>query len=371
MLDALPVTLCKRWATRNYRLDPESSRFTKDHNIIMKNNSLLLVLLATLVLVGTAHAYTRAEVVQRGFLRCGVSAGSPGFSSIDARGKWAGLDVDICRAVAAASLGDADKVEFLPLADNESFTALLAGEVDILSRHSTWSFTRESALAVHFAGISYFDGQGLLVAKELNAGSLSELKKVKVCSPVKSRFAANLLDYFERNKIEHRFVSYDNVDLALEGFQNAVCDTISMQQSLLYGLRLGLAKPDSAVVLPEVIAKEPLGPVVRQDDHTWANIVKWSLYAMVNGEELGVTSANIAEMQASNILAVRRLLGLQGAAGKGIGLPDDWAARIIRQVGNYGEVFERNFGAGSPLKIERGLNNLWNNGGLQYAPPLQ
>jgi general L-amino acid transport system substrate-binding protein len=273
--------------------------------------------------------------------------------------------------VAAATLGDADKVEFLPLADNESFTALLAGEVDILSRHSTWSFPRESALAVHFTGISYFDGQGLLVAKELNAGSLSELKKVKVCSPVDSRFTANLLDYFERNKIEHRFVSYDSVDLALEGFTNAVCDTISMQQSLLYGLRLGLAEPDSAVVLPEVIAKEPLGPVVRQDDHTWANIVKWSLYAMVNGEELGVTSANIEEMQASNILAVKRLLGLDVPAGKGIGLPDDWAARIIRQVGNYGEVFERNFGEGSPLKIERGLNNLWNNGGLQYAPPLQ
>ncbi len=339
--------------------------------MMMKNNSVLMVLLATLVLAGTAQAYTRAEVVQRGFLRCGVSAGFPGFSSVDAHGRWAGLDVDICRAVAAATLGNADKVEYLPLADNESFTALLSGEVDILSRHSTWSFARESSLAVHFAGISYFDGQGLLVSKKLKADSLSELSKVQVCSPVDSRFAANLLDYFERNKIDYRIVSYDSLDLALEGFKGEACDTISMQQSLLYGLRLGLAEPDSAVVLPEVIAKEPLGPVVRQDDHIWANIVKWSLYAMVNGEELGVTSANIEEMKSSNILAVKRLLGLQGAAGKGIGLPDDWAARIIRQVGNYGEVFERNFGSGSPLKIERGLNNLWNNGGLQYAPPLQ
>lgn len=337
----------------------------------MKNNSLLLVLLATLFLVGTAQAYTRAAVVQRGFLRCGVSAGSPGFSSVDARGRWAGLDVDICRAVAAATLGNADKVEFLPLADNESFTALLSGEVDLLSRHSTWSFTRESALAVQFAGISYFDGQGLLVSKKLNAGTLSELSKVKVCNPVDSRFATNLLDYFERNKIDYRLVSYDSFDQAIEGFKSEACDTITMQQSLLYGLRLSLADPDSGVVLPQVIAKEPLGPVVRQDDHTWANIVKWSLYAMVNGEELGVTSANIQEMKSSNILAVRNLLGLQGAAGKGIGLPDDWAAQIILQVGNYGEAFERNFGSGSPLQIERGLNNLWNNGGLQYAPPLQ
>lgn len=361
MLDAPSVVLCQ----------VKCCRFIEDGNVRMKKNILLLVLLTMFSLVGTAQAYTRSDVVQRGFLRCGVSAGFPGFSSVDAGGRWAGLDVDICRAVAAATLGDADKVEYLPLADNQSFTALLSGEVDILSRHTTWSFTRESSLAVHFAGISYFDGQGLLVSKNLNADKLSELSKVKVCNPVNSRFAANLIDYFERNKIDYRLISYDSLDLAVKGFKGQACNTISMQQSLLYGLRLGLADPDGAVVLPEVIAKEPLGPVVRQDDNVWANIVKWSLYAMVNGEELGVTSANVEEMKSSNILAVKRLLGLEVAAGKGIGLPDDWAARIIRQVGNYGEVFERNFGAGSSLKIERGLNNLWNNGGLQFAPPLQ
>lgn len=336
----------------------------------MKINSWL-VLLAMLFFVGQAQAYTKEEVVKRGFLLCGVSTGSPGFSSVDVNGKWTGLDVDICRAVAAATLGDAKKVEFLPLAENESFTALLSGEVDILSRHSTWTFTRESALAVHFAGISYYDGQGLLVSKRLNAHRLPDLKKVTVCSPVDSEFEPDLVDYFKRNSIEYKIVSYDNLDLAIKGFKSQSCDVITMQQSQLYGLQLALADADNHIVLPEVIAKEPLGPVVRQDDDTWLNIVKWSLYAMITGEELGVTSANIEEMKNSNILAVQRLFGKAGAGGKSIGVQDDWAVQIIRQVGNYGEVFERNFGPGSTVRIERGLNNLWNNGGLQYAPPLQ
>jgi general L-amino acid transport system substrate-binding protein len=337
----------------------------------MKKYSWLVLLLATFFFAGKAQAYTREEVVKRGFLQCGVSTGSPGFSSVDAHGKWSGIDVDICRAVAAATLGNAEKVEFLPLAESESFTALLSGEVDILSRHSTWTFTRESALAVHFAGISYYDGQGLLVSKKLEADRLPDLRKVKVCSPVGSDFEPDLLDYFDRNKIEYKVVPYDTFDLAIEGFKKEACNVISMQQSQLYGVRLGLADPGSAVVLPGVIAKEPLGPVVRQDDDAWLNIVKWSLYAMINGEELGVTSTNIEEMRASNTLAVKRLFGLQGTGGKGIGLKDDWAIQIIRQVGNYGEVFERNFGSGSAPKIERGLNKLWNQGGLQYAPPLQ
>lgn len=337
----------------------------------MKRNSLFVILLAAVSLAGTAQAYTKEEVIKRGFLQCGVSTGAPGFSSVDASGKWTGLDVDICRAVAAATLGDAKKVEFMPLAENESFTALLSGEVDILSRHSTWTFTRDSALAVHFAGISYYDGQGLLISKKLNVGRLPDLSKVQVCSPVGTDFEANLIDYLARNSIEYRIVPYDTLDLAVKGFDREDCDMISLQQSQLYGLRLGLANPDSAVVLPEVIAKEPLGPVVRQGDDTWLNIVKWSLYAMINGEELGVTSENIEEMKLSNILAVRKLLGREGAGGKGVGLKDDWTMQIIKQVGNYGEVFEKNLGSRSVLKIERGLNNLWNRGGLQYAPPLR
>lgn len=334
----------------------------------MNKNYFLVALLAILLAPGFAEAYTRAEVIKRGFLQCGVSTGSPGFSTVDAGGKWTGLDVDICRAVAAATLGDADKVEFTPLAESESFTALLSGEVDILSRHSTWTFTRQSSLGVHFAGISYYDGQGLLISKKLNVERLADLHHVQVCSPVDSDFELNLVDYFERNNIAYRIVPFDTLDLAVKGFKREACDVISMQQSQLYGLRLGLADPDSAVVLSEVIAKEPLGPVVRQDDDTWLNIVQWSLYAMLNSEELGVTSANIEVMKLSNILAVKKLLG---TGGRGIGLKDDWVVRIIQQVGNYGEVFDRNLGSGSILKIERGLNNLWDRGGLQFAPPLQ
>jgi general L-amino acid transport system substrate-binding protein len=337
----------------------------------MNKKSFFLALLAIAFLAGIAQAYTRAEVIERGFLRCGVSTGSPGFSDVDAQGKWTGLDVDICRAVAAATLGNADKVEFTPLAESEAFTALLSGEVDLLSRHSTWTFTRETALGVHFAGISYYDGQGFLVSKSLNVNRVSDLKDVQVCSPVDSDFELNLINYFEIHSITYKIVPFDTLDFAIKGFKSGACDMISMQQSQLYGLRLGLADPDGAVVLPETIAKEPLGPVVRQDDDTWLNIVQWSLYAMINGEELGVTSENIDEMKVSNVLAVRRLLGLGGARGKGIGLNDDWAEKILRQVGNYGEVFERNLGSRSPLNLDRGLNDLWTRGGLQYAPPLQ
>ncbi|MGB3209414.1 MAG: amino acid ABC transporter substrate-binding protein [Desulforhopalus sp.] len=337
----------------------------------MRKQNWIMVLLAAVFFAGYAHGYTMEEVVQRGFLQCGVSTGSPGFSSIDADGRWTGLDVDICRAVAAATLGDAEKVEFLPLAERESFTALLSGAVDILSRHSTWTFTRESALAVHFAGISYYDGQGLLLSKKLNVNRLSDLRKVRVCSPVGSDFELNLIDYFERNEVDYKIVPYETLDLAVNGFKKETCDLVSMQQSQLYGIQMGLVDPGSAVVLPEVIGKEPLGSVVRQDDDTWLNIVKWSLYAMINAEELGVTSANVEEMRYSNILAVKRLVGRNGTGGKGIGLEDDWAVQIIRQVGNYGEIFEKHFGSRSALKIERGMNNLWNQGGLQYAPPLQ
>jgi general L-amino acid transport system substrate-binding protein len=272
--------------------------------------------------------------------------------------------------VAAATLGDASKVDFLPLEENEAFTALLSGEVDMLSRHSIWNFTRDSALAVFFPGVSYYDGQGILISKKLNVGNISELRQVEVCNPVGSEFEPILINYFERNNIVYRIVPYATLDLAVKGFQEEACNLISLQQSQLYGLQLGLNSPDSALVLPQVIAKGPLGPVVRQDDITWLNIVKWSLYAMINAEELGVNSTNIEEMEVSNNLAVKKLLGLAGAGGKGLGLKNDWAVQIVRQVGNYGEVFERNIGAKSALKIERGLNNLWTQGGLQYAPPM-
>jgi general L-amino acid transport system substrate-binding protein len=337
----------------------------------MHRESWLIWLLITMFFAGSAQAYTKEEVVKRGRLLCGVSTGTPGFASVDAGGKWTGLDVDICRAVAVAVLGNPTKVEYLPLAEGEAFTALMTGEVDMLSRHSTWTFARDSALAVHFAGISYYDGQGFMVPKKPEAKSLLDLKKVKICAPVGAPSEQNLVDYLERNRIQFKIVPYDTLELAVKGFEKEACDLLSQQLSQLHGLRIGLVVPESATVLSEVITKEPLGPVVRQGDDVWLNIVKWSLYVMINAEELGVTSRSAEEQRASNILDVRRLFGLEGAAGKGLGLKDDWAFQIIRQVGNYGEVFERSFGTKSSLKIDRGLNNLWNKGGLQYAPPFR
>ncbi len=329
------------------------------------------LLVIAVFFAGSAQAAVKDEVVKRGFLQCGVSTGIAGFSTVDEKGNWAGFDVDICRGVAAATLGNAGEVKYMPLAENESFTALLSGEVDILSRNATWTFSRDSALAVNFTGISYYDGQGLLVAGTLDAKRISDLKKVKICSQAGSTTEENLVDYFTRNEIEFQKVSFETPDLAVKGFEENKCDVITMQQSRLYGLRLGLTDPENAVVLPDVISKEPLGPAVRQGDDTWFDIVKWTLYAMVAAEELGIDSTNVEEMKVSDKLAVKRLLGQDGSVGKGLGLKDDWFYQIIKQVGNYGELFERNFGSKSPLKVDRGLNNLWNNGGLQYSPPLR
>jgi len=337
----------------------------------IKNTRYIFLLIIAVFFAGSARASVKDEVVKRGFLQCGVSTGIAGFSTVDEKGNWSGFDVDLCRGVAAATLGDAGEVKYMPLAENESFTALLSGEVDILCRNATWTFDRDSALAVHFTGISYYDGQGLLVAGTLNAKRISDLKKVNICSRVGSAMEENLVDYFTRNRVEFKVIPFETPDLALKGFEEGKCDVITMQQSMLYGLRLGLTDPATALVLPDVISKEPLGPVVRQGDDTWFDIVKWTLYAMVAAEELGINSTNVEEMKVSDKLAVKRILGQEGNMGKGLGLNDDWFYQIIKQVGNYGEVFERNFGSKSLLKVDRGLNNLWNHGGLQYAPPLR
>jgi len=318
-----------------------------------------------------AGAMTREEIIKRGFLQCGVSTGTAGFSTVDEKGNWSGLDVDICRAVAAATIGDSGKVKYLPLAENESFTALLSGEVDMLSRNITWTFSRDSALAVHFTGVSYYDGQGVLAARGLGAEHISDLKKVKVCSQVGSVMEENLVDFFSRNKVEFKKVVFETMDLAIKGLAENRCDVITMLQSTLHGVRLSLDDPESFVVLPDVISKEPLGPVVRHGDDNWFDIVKWSLYAMIAAEELNVNSKNVEEMKINNNRSVRHLLGQEGSVGKGLGLKNDWIYQIIKQVGNYGEIFDRNFGAKSSLKVDRGLNNLWNNGGLQYSPPMR
>ncbi|PHR28557.1 MAG: amino acid ABC transporter substrate-binding protein [Desulfotalea sp.] len=334
----------------------------------MKN--WMLALLLGVIFASTAQGYTREEVVKRGYLQCGVSTGIPGFSSVNEKGQWSGFDVDFCRAVAAATLGDASKVDFLPLANNEAYTALLSGQVDLLARQAEWTFTRDSALAVHFTGVSYYDSQGFLVLDRLGAQSIRDLKKAKICVAVDSDEAVRLIDYSDRNFMEFKTVAFESWDLAIKALGSA-CDVLSLKKSRLYVVKKELKSSLSAVILDEVISKEPLGPVVRQGDDVWFNIVRWTLFALVDGEELGITSSNIEEMKISNSLVVKRFFGLEGNSGKGIGLASDWAAEVIRQVGNYGEIFERNIGGGSGLNIDRGFNKLWNKGGLQYGPPLR
>ena len=338
----------------------------------MPNRLRAVVLGAFVALSSTSSlASTLESVLERGYLSCGVNTGLPGFSSPDNRGRWSGMDVDVCRAVAAATLKDASKVKFVPLTAKERFTALQSGEIDLLSRNTTWTLTRDASLGLNFAGVSYYDGQGFMVKKDLGVSSALELDGAAVCIQSGTTSELNLADYFRTKNMTFEPVVFDTTDATTKGFDSGRCDVLTSDQSQLYAVRIRLAKPDSAMVLPEVISKEPLGPVVRQGDDQWFNIVKWSLITMVNGEELGVTSANIRASLNSKDPNVRRLLGLEGPKGNGLGLDDDWSRRILEQVGNYEEVFERNVGSGSPLKISRGLNALWNDGGILYAPPFR
>ncbi|MGB1270544.1 MAG: amino acid ABC transporter substrate-binding protein, partial [Endozoicomonas sp.] len=284
---------------------------------------------------------------------------------------WKGIDVDFCRSVAAAVLGAADKVKFIPLTAKERFTALQSGEIDVLSRNTTWTLTRDGSLGLNFTGVSYYDGQGFMVKKELEVKSAKELDGASICIQSGTTSELNLADYFRANNMKYQPVVFDTSDGTAKGFDTGRCDVLTSDQSQLYALRTRLSKPDSAVVLPEVISKEPLGPVVRQGDDQWFNIVKWTLAAMINGEELGLSSGNISKKKDSKDPNVRRLLGVDGPKGKGLKLDDQWSLRVIEQVGNYEEVFTRNVGSESPLQIERGLNALWNDGGILYAPPFR
>jgi general L-amino acid transport system substrate-binding protein len=337
------------------------------------------IVLATSALAFCAAVSTTAfagatldAVKEKGFLQCGVTTGLPGFSSPDDKGNWTGLDVDTCRAVAAAVFGDAQKVKFTPLTAKERFTALQSGEIDILSRNTTWTLTRDSSLGLNFAGINYYDGQGFLVSKNLGVKSALELDGASFCIQAGTTTELNLADYFRANKMQYTPITFDTSDQTVKAFEAGRCDALTSDQSQLYALRIKLKDPGSAMVLPEVISKEPLGPVVRQGDDEWFNVVKWMLFALINAEELGVTSANVDDMKAkSTDPNVRRLLGVEGVKGEWIGLSDDWGYNIIKQVGNYSEVFDRNVGKGSALGISRGLNALWSHGGIQYAPPIR
>jgi len=335
----------------------------------MKNITSTLMLTSLLALTAnSASADTLDSVKSKGYIQCGVSTGLPGFSNADASGNWKGLDVDVCRAVAAATLGDASKVKYTPLTAKERFTALQSGEIDILPRNTTWTLTRDASLGLNFTGVNYYDGQGFLVSKNLGVKSAKELDGAAVCLQAGTTTELNLADYFRLNGMKYKSINYDTSDATVKGFEAGRCDVLSSDQSQLYALRIKLKKPGSAIVLPEVISKEPLGPVVRQGDDKWFNIVKWAQFALVNAEEMGITSKNADSMKNSKNPSIGRFMGGQGEK---LGLGNDWAYNIVKQVGNYGESFERNVGSGSALKIGRGLNALWSDGGLQYAPPIR
>ena len=335
------------------------------------------ILAGTALILGTASAgaATLDDVKAKGFVQCGVHTGLLGFAAPDDAGEWTGFDVDVCRAVAAAIFGDADAVQYTPTNATERFTALQSGEIDMLSRNTTWTLSRDTSLGFNFAGVNYYDGQGFMINTTALPGITSalELDGAAVCVQTGTTTELNLADFFAANNIEYTPVVFQGFDETNAAYEAGRCDAYTTDASGLYALRLTLANPDEHMVLPEIISKEPLGPVVRQGDDQWFNIVKWTLFAMVTAEELGITQANIDEMLNSDNPEIRRILGQEddSTIGEGLGLGNDWVVNIVREVGNYGEAFDRNIGAGSPLNISRGLNALWTEGGLQYAPPIR
>lgn len=318
-----------------------------------------------------ASAQTLKTVKDRGTLNCGVSRGLPGFSAPDAKGTWSGFDVDFCRAVAAAIFDDPTKVTFVPLSAEERFGALQKGQIDVLSRNSTWTVEREASLGLLFSAITYYDGQGFLIPSTRNITSALELDGSKVCVQAGTTAVGYTEDFFRLNNMKLDLVTLGNSDDLVKAYEEGRCDALTTDVSQLYALRLVMKKPGSHIVLPDVISKEPLGPVVRQGDDQWLNIVKWTHFAMLNAEELGVTRANVGEALKSTKPDVKRLLGVEGTYGEQLGLTKDFAARIVKAVGNYSEVFENNVGVASRLAIPRGLNQLWSLGGIQYAPPFR
>ncbi|PCI03412.1 MAG: amino acid ABC transporter substrate-binding protein [Hyphomicrobiales bacterium] len=318
-----------------------------------------------------AVAGTLDDVKAKGFVQCGVSQGLAGFSNPDDKGNWTGIDVDLCRALGAAIFGDSTKVKYTPLSAKERFTALQSGEIDVLSRNTTWTATRDTSLGLNFAGVNYYDGQGFMVRKELGIKSALELSGASICTNTGTTTELNVADYFRANKMEYEIVAFEKADEVVSAYDSGRCDVYTTDQSGLYSQRLKLTNPGDHIVLPEIISKEPLGPVVRQGDDQWFNLVKWTHFAMVNAEEMGITSANVDEKKGGDDPAIKRVLGTEGAFGEALGVGNDWAYNIIKQVGNYSESFERNVGPKTPLAIARGVNALWSDGGLQYAPPIR
>lgn len=330
-----------------------------------------IVLALAVVAWRSASAGTLQDVRGRGYLLCGVNEGLPGFAAMDQRGFWTGFDVDFCRAVAAAVFGDATKVRLVPLSADARFQALQAGKIDVLARNSTWTMARETEYGLTFVGVTYYDGQGFLVPRAMRVSSALELDGAKVCVQRGTTTIDNLADYFNANHMNFAAVVSMSPEEAVKDYNGGLCTAMTSDLSQLYALRLTLAKPRDNIVLPDVISKEPLGPVVRNNDRQWIDVVRWIYFAMLNAEELGVSSKTIGQAMSSRKPEVMRLVGTSGDFGGQLGLSNAWAANVIRLVGNYGEVFDRNLGAKTPLGIPRGLNQLWTSGGIQYAPPIR
>ena len=347
--------------------------------MIMKTIGILLAIMLVLTGCGVDKSKITIEkevgllqtVKERGYLVCGVNSGLPGFASEDEEGNWSGLDVDFCRAVSAAVFGDADKVEYLGLNSAQRFPTLASGSIDILSRNTTWTISRDVNLMFEFAGVSYYDGQGFLIPTALGIYSASELDGAFVCIAPDTTSELNLNDYFAENNMAYRPVYVEGNKDAKAKLFNGECDVFTTDASGLASARAGAENPDDWMVLPEIISKEPLGPLVRQGDQEWEDIVRWSLFAMISAEELGITSENVDDMMTSKDKEVKRLLGEEGYMGPMLGLGMKFGYNIIKQVGNYGESYERNVGINTPLAIERKLNKLWNNGGILYVPPFR
>jgi len=330
-----------------------------------------ILALAVVLAAQSASAQTLQAVKDRGILNCGANGTLAGFGLPDAQGNWTGLDVDVCRAVAAAIFNDASKVKFVPLSAKDRFTALQSGEVDLLVRNTTWTLSRDTSLGLNFTGVDYYDGQGFMVRKALKVNSALELNGASVCVQQGTTTELNLADFFRAHNMQLKSVTFATANEAVKAYDAGRCDAYTTDASGLYAERLRLTNPNDHIVLPEIISKEPLGPAVRHGDDQWFDIVKWVLFAMLNAEELNITQNNVDEMVKSSNPEIRRFVGTEGNYGEMLGLTKDWAVRIIKLVGNYGESFERNVGQGSPLKIDRGLNKLWSKGGIQYAPPIR
>ncbi|APX90169.1 amino acid ABC transporter substrate-binding protein [Brevirhabdus pacifica] len=322
---------------------------------------------------GAAAAGTLDDVKTRGKLNCGVATGVPGFASPDANGEWQGFDVAVCRAVAAAVLNDPAAVEFVPTTGKTRFTALASGEIDMLARNTTWTFSRDVDLKFDFVGVNYYDGQGFLIPKEMGVTSARDLNGATVCIQTGTTTELNLADFFRINNIEYEPVPIETNAEAQQQYIAGACDVYTTDASGLAASRATFEDPAAHVVLPEIISKEPLGPLVRHGDNEWGDVVRWTLNALIAAEELGVTSANVADMaaEAGNNPEINRMLGTEGNLGEMLGLDADWAKRAIAVAGNYGEIFEKNIGENTPIGLARGLNAQWTEGGLMYAPPFR